>query len=81
MSIFRPSTGQWWYQRSSDGQVPALQFGMATDKIVPGDFTGDGKTDIAFWRPSTGFWFILQKRGFFILLVPVWCERRYSGSG
>ncbi|MBK8810106.1 MAG: VCBS repeat-containing protein [Acidobacteria bacterium] len=60
LSIFRPSTGQWWYQRSSDGQVPALQFGMATDKIVPGDFTGDGKTDIAFWRPSTGFWFILR---------------------
>jgi spore coat protein A len=36
------------------------QFGNSTDKIVPGDYTGDGKTDVAFWRPSTGEWFILR---------------------
>ena len=60
ISIFRPGPGEWWYQRSSDGQIPAAQFGQSTDRITPGDFTGDGKTDIAFWRPSTGFWFILR---------------------
>ena len=27
IGIFRPSVGEWWYQRSSDGQVPAFQFG------------------------------------------------------
>jgi hypothetical protein len=27
---------------------------------VPGDYTGDNKTDAAFWRPSTGEWFILR---------------------
>jgi len=40
--------------------VFALQFGTSADKAVPGDFTGDGKADIAFWRPSTGNWFILR---------------------
>lgn len=60
ISIFRPSNGQWWYQRSSDNQVAALQFGNSTDKIMPADYTGDGKTDIAVWRPSTGEWFILR---------------------
>jgi uncharacterized delta-60 repeat protein len=60
LSIFRPAVGEWWYQRSSDGQVSAAQFGSSTDRVVPADFTGDGKTDIAFWRPSTGEWFILR---------------------
>ncbi|MBS1795849.1 MAG: VCBS repeat-containing protein [Acidobacteria bacterium] len=60
ISIFRPSNGQWWINRSSTGATIAAQFGQSTDIITPGDFTGDGKTDIAFWRPSTGFWFILR---------------------
>jgi hypothetical protein len=60
VSIYRPSAGEWWYQRSSDGQVPAVQFGTPSDIVVPADFTGDGKTDIAFWRPANGSWFILR---------------------
>ena len=60
ISIYRPSVGQWWYARSSDGGNYAAQFGNSTDKIVPGDFTGDGKTDIAFFRPTTGEWFVLR---------------------
>ena len=45
-----------WFRRSS--------LGHATDKIVPGDYTGDGKMDIAVWRPSTGFWYILRSEDF-----------------
>jgi len=60
ISIFRPSNGQWWINRSSNGQTFAAQFGQSTDKIAPADFTGDGKTDIALFRPSTGFWFVLR---------------------
>lgn len=60
ISIFRPSAGEWWYLKSSNGGNAALQFGASTDKLTPADFTGDGKTDIAFFRPSTGFWFVLR---------------------
>ncbi|HEY0457800.1 MAG TPA: cytochrome c peroxidase, partial [Pyrinomonadaceae bacterium] len=70
ISIFRPSAGQWWYSKSSDSQVLALQFGAATDKIVPADFTGDGKTDIAVWRESTGEWFILRSEDNSFYSVP-----------
>jgi len=70
ISIFRPSAGEWWYFRSSDGGNGALQFGSATDKLTPADFTGDGKSDIAFFRPASGFWFILRSEDFSFLSFP-----------
>ena len=27
---------------------------------MPGDYTGDARADVAFWRPSTGEWFVLR---------------------
>jgi uncharacterized delta-60 repeat protein len=60
ISIFRPSVGEWWIYKSSNGGNAAFQFGNSADKIVPADYTGDGKTDGAIFRPSTGEWFILR---------------------
>ena len=64
VSIFRPSDGSWWYQRSSDSVVPAFSFGSSSDKPVPADYTGDGKTDVAFYRPSAGTWYVLRSEDF-----------------
>lgn len=70
ISIFRPSLGQWWYQRSSNGTVSAGTFGNASDKIVPADFTGDQKADWAIFRPSTNEWFVLRSEDFSFYAFP-----------
>lgn len=58
ISIFRPGPGQWWIQNSSNLVTTANTFGISTDTIVPADYTGDGKVDIAFYR--NGQWFVLR---------------------
>jgi len=37
---------------------------------VPGDYSGDGKADSAFFRPSTGEWFILRSEDASFYSVP-----------
>jgi subtilisin-like proprotein convertase family protein len=57
-SVFTPATATWKHAASSEnGLVRSKQFGNGTDKLVPADYDGDGKTDHAVWRD--GRWFFL----------------------
>lgn len=60
ISIFRPSTTDWWYLSSINGNQVPVHWGNATDRMAPGDFDGDNKTDIATFRPSNGTWYIIN---------------------
>ncbi len=57
VSVFRPSNGTWYLNRSTAG-FTASTFGQNGDKIVPADYDGDGKTDVAVYRD--GNWYVLQ---------------------
>ncbi|MBX7056327.1 MAG: SBBP repeat-containing protein [Pyrinomonadaceae bacterium] len=69
ISIFRPSNGQWWLDRSTSGLI-VTTFGNSSDKLTPADFTGDGVTDVAFYRPSLGAWFVLRSEDFSFYSFP-----------
>ena len=59
-AVWRPSTGEWFIQRSEDNSYFSFPFGQLGDIPVPGDYDGDGKADAAVFRPSTANWFIQQ---------------------
>ncbi|HVF30188.1 MAG TPA: zinc-dependent metalloprotease family protein [Pyrinomonadaceae bacterium] len=70
LAIFRPSNGQWWMNKSSNGSTLALEFGTSSDVIAPADYTGDGLTDVAIWRPASGAWFVLRSEDFTYFAFP-----------
>ena len=50
-TYFRPSTGTWSVLNSAGG-TNSLLFGLNSDIVTPGDYTGDGQTDVSVYRPS-----------------------------
>lgn len=58
LSVYRPSNGGWYSVDPVSGEMKVVPWGLAGDKIVPGDYDGDGVTDFAVFRPSNGVWYL-----------------------
>jgi uncharacterized repeat protein (TIGR03803 family) len=66
LAVWRPSNGTWYIRYSSLGYsvftlifgFSYYQWGLPGDVPISADFDGDGMTDLAVFRPSTGEWFI-----------------------
>ena len=54
ISVFRPSDGVWYLNRSTSG-FTAFQFGLSIDKPVAADYDGDNRADAAVFR--SGVWY------------------------
>lgn len=66
IAVWRPANGVWYIQQSGDGGALLVKWGMTTmhptgglpDVPVPADYDGDGRADLAIWRPDTGEWWV-----------------------
>ena len=62
VTVFRPSSGDWFTRSSASGfaATSSAQFGLNGDIPVNRDYDGDRRADLAVYRPATGEWFIRQ---------------------
>lgn len=62
LSVFRPSTGQWYTlqslaQNAAPNVANGSLWGIAGDIPQPADYDGDLSTDVGVFRPSNGVWY------------------------
>jgi hypothetical protein len=56
-TVFHPTDGSWW-TKADGGSV--VQFGQLGDIPITADFDGDGTDEYVVFRPSNGYWYLLN---------------------
>jgi len=63
VSVFRPNEGNWWLLQTTAG-FGVANWGVASDRLVPGDYDGDGRADLAVYRGDGQWWIAGSSGGF-----------------
>ena len=80
-SVWNPTTGDWTYRANpydnETFETGTVNWGLGSfgDIPTPGDFDGDGITDRAVFRNSTGYWYIRRSSDL------VWFVFRFGLTG
>jgi hypothetical protein len=60
LTVFRPSSGEWFTLHSGSNTFSQVHFGQNGDIPIDGDFDGDSRNDVTVFRPSEGVWYRLN---------------------
>jgi hypothetical protein len=65
LAVFRPSNGTWYYLQSVNDAFKTVQWGLAGDIPMIGDYDANSNdlSDFAVFRPSDSTWYILKSEG------------------
>ncbi|MBI4871625.1 MAG: VCBS repeat-containing protein [Candidatus Riflebacteria bacterium] len=63
LAFFHPVVDATWQISPASGVPFTVQYGTTGDVPVAQDYDGDGKTDLAVWRPSNGTWYVRNSTG------------------
>ena len=56
LTVWRPTSGQWWPWSPTSGGAAPYVWGQPDEQPILGDYDGDGVADSALFRPSDGRW-------------------------
>lgn len=57
VGVYNPGPGAW-FRRGVDRGVPGIAFGVGGTLPVAGDWTGDGRDEVAYYDPRDGGWYL-----------------------
>lgn len=60
ISVYRPTTGQWFSRDSVTGELRATSWGVNGDKPLFNHWDDDNKPDLAVFRPESQIWHLLR---------------------
>lgn len=81
VSVFRPSTGVWYINHSSNNSFRIQGFGLTGDIPTSEDFDGDNISDIGVFRPSTGVWYFNRSSDNTVGAVPFGTNNDIPAAG